>query len=407
MMRFGRFLLAGIYAVAMAARAAAPYTPVSDGEVLERIETPRLPGAASLRELRDRWLAQPLSVPTVLAYARAALELSRREEDPRYLGYAEAALTPWWKQAHAAPEIMLLRASLRLARMEYADALTDLQILIDSSAPEAHVARMTRAGVRLIQGDPIAALADCKAAKAYVSELVAVVCVAAANGLGGAAASGYFELDAALAAAAGAPLATQLWARVVAAELAQRLGKWAEARRHFEDATRRMTAANTTDPGLLASYADFLLDQGQFGKVQTLLAPYTRQDTLLLRLALAQHAAGIAGDATAKAAAHKHVQLLSLRFQEMRQRGDRSHLREQALFELSLRTNPTGALQIMRESWALQREPLDARLYLRAAAAAKQPAAAIPVLEWLRSCGLQDARLQTDLAAVQQQSPVP
>jgi hypothetical protein len=187
----------------------------------------------------------------------------------------------------------------------------------------------------------------------------------------------------------------------VAAELAQRLGRTAAARQHFEEGVRRMSDANTTDPGLLASYADFLLDQGEHRRVQALLAPYQRQDSLLLRLTLAERALGQAGDATAAGAADEHAQRLALRFQEMRDRGDKSHLREQALFELGIRRDAARALQLVRQSWAVLREPVDARLYLRAAIAANEPTAVLPVRDWLRASGLQDARLTPELAAAQ------
>jgi len=408
-MRLARMLAAlGCLAAAAATTATAadaPYTPASDGEILERLVVPRLAGTASLRELRAYWAAHPTLVPAAIAYARAALELNRREEDPRYLGYAEAALRPWWERPDAPPEVVLLRASLRLARMDYANALQDLQGLIDGPAPEGYAARITRAGVRLSQGDPRGALADCKAAATHVSPLVAVTCSAAARGLAGDAAGAYADLDAALATSADAPLASELWARGVAADLALRLGRTAEARRHFELALQRMNAADATDPGLLASYADFLLDQGESKRVSALLAPYARQDTLLLRHALAERAVGLTGEPLAAAAAEEHARRLALRFQEMRQRGDRSHLREQALFELGLRGDPVTALQLIEQSWAWQREPVDARIHLRAALAAGRPAAASPVLEWLRDTGLQDARLDPELAALRRQAP--
>jgi hypothetical protein len=193
----------------------------------------------------------------------------------------------------------------------------------------------------------------------------------------------------------------------VAAELAQRLGRTQAARQHFEEAARRMTAANTTDPGLLASYADFLLDQGEPRQTQVLLGPYERQDSLLLRLTLADRALALAGDAAAASAADEHARRLALRFQEMRERGDRSHLREQALFELGIRHDAARALQLIRQSWAFLREPVDARLYLRAAIAAKEPAAARPVQDWLRKSGLQDARLMPELAAAQKLATSP
>jgi hypothetical protein len=384
---------------ATAAAADLPYTPSADSVVLARLVVPRLPGTASLRELRDTWIAKPTFLPAALAYARAALELNRREEDPRYLGYAEAALAQWSERPQVPPEVLLLRASLRLARVDYDGAEKDLRTLIESAAPEGHAARISRASLYVSKGDPANALVDCEAATAYVSPLVASTCIAAARGLSGHAASALADLEVALSADPGATVATLLSAHGVAAELAQRLGRMPIASRHYEEAVRRMTDAHTTDPGLLASYADFMLDQREYRRAQELLAPYQRQDSLLLRLTLAERALGLAGDAEAARAADEHAQLLALRFQEMRERGDRSHLREQAIFELGLRGDTDRALKLVGQSWAFQREPVDARLYLRAAVAAKQPDSAAPVQEWLRTTGLEDARLAPELAA--------
>ena len=406
-MRSCLVLPAALLFAATAATADVPYTPNDDSAVLERLAVARLPGTASLRELRDAWTAQPDYLPAALAYARTALELNRREEDPRYLGYAEAALARWWQRPQPPPEVMLLRASLRLARVDYDGAERDLRALIESAAPEGHAARITRASLYVSKGEPAVALADCEAATAYVSPLVASTCVAAARGLAGDAAGALADLEQALIASPGAPVATLLWAHGVAAELAQRLGRTQAARQHFEEAVRRMTAANTTDPGLLASYADFLLDQGEPRRVQILLGPYERQDSLLLRLTLAERALALAGDAAAASAADEHARRLALRFQEMRERGDKSHLREQALFELGIRRDAARALQLIRQSWALLREPVDARLYLRAATAAKEPTAALPVQDWLRKSGLQDARLTPELAAAQKLATSP
>ena len=303
-----RIAACGLLVCATAAVAQAPYRPDNDSVVLEKLQVPRLAGAASLQELRAHWASRPASVPAALAYARGALELHRREEDPRYLGYAQIALGPWWDLPLAPPEIMLLRASLRLVRMEHAQADQDLQALIDSPAPEGHAARITRAGLRLSQGNPVAALADCKAAVSHMSALVAATCVAAANGLGSSAPGALADLEMALQGSADAPLASELWARAVAAELAQRLGQTDQARRHFEAGARRMTAADSTDPGLLAAYADFLLEQREGRSVQTLLTPFQRQDSLLLRLALAERMLGAAGDASAAGTATAQCQ---------------------------------------------------------------------------------------------------
>ncbi|HQX58636.1 MAG TPA: hypothetical protein PLT77_05870 [Burkholderiaceae bacterium] len=401
----GWLLAAGLSAIAALASAGAPYTPRDDQQIVETLRQPRLPGMASLRELRARWLTQPTLVPAALAYARAALELSRREEDPRYLGYAQAALAHWWDRAKAPPEVVLLRASLRLARMEYPAAELDLQSLIASDVPEGAAARVTRAGLRLSQGDPVAAGTDCAAAAPHVGPLTAATCLAAVRGLRGDPHGGLAALDAALPDSANAAWGTELWARGVAAELALRIGNPAQARQQFDAGVRRMHAAGSTDPALLAAFADFLLEQGQTATVRALLADYPRHDSLLLRLTLAEQADGRAGDTSAAASAIERTRQLALRFSEMRQRADRSHLRDEALFELEVRGDPAAALSRMTESWTFLRDPVDARLLLRAARAAAQPGAATVVTAWIGSTGVRDRRLDAERAAWQPPLP--
>ena len=70
------------------------------------------------------------------------------------------------------------------------------------------------------------------------------------------------------------------------------------------------------------------------------------------------------------------------------------HLREEARFTLELLDRPTAALELARRNWATQREPADARILLEAAAAAAEPAAARPVLDWLDRSGLEDVRIE-------------
>jgi len=125
----------------------------------------------------------------------------------------------------------------------------------------------------------------------------------------------------------------------------------------------------------------------------------------LLRLAMAMNGARRAGDRAGAASVDEYVARLAQRFREMRERNDGTHLREQALFELELRDNPAGALELMKQSWVKLREPIDARIYLRAARAAQQPDAARPVLEWLQQTKLDDVRLASALVALNEPPP--
>ena len=77
--------------------AASPHTPASDEEVLEHLPTGSSdPRARELAQLRRRLGASPNDMPLAVEVARRNIEESRARSDPRYLGYAQAALGPWW-----------------------------------------------------------------------------------------------------------------------------------------------------------------------------------------------------------------------------------------------------------------------------------------------------------------------
>ena len=121
------FTLGFVLFFGLGAAQAAPYTPKSDHEVLER-----LPFKAStaegreLRQLRRAFSEQPQDPVRALALARRYFELASAEGDPRYVGYAEAAIRPWSTAAEPPLEILVMRAALRQYRHEFDAALADL-----------------------------------------------------------------------------------------------------------------------------------------------------------------------------------------------------------------------------------------------------------------------------------------
>ena len=86
-----------------------------------------------------------------------------------------------------------------------------------------------------------------------------------------------------------------------------------------------------------------------------------------------------------------HVQALADRFAAASLRGERLHMGEEARFLLDLKGDARGALAVALENWKDQREPRDALVVLEAAAAARDSAAAAPVLKWLH-----DSRFESD-----------
>ncbi|MBK8534397.1 MAG: hypothetical protein IPL59_04265 [Candidatus Competibacteraceae bacterium] len=78
---------------------ATPLTPTDPNQVLERLPLAATdPVVRELQGLRRQLVAQPDDLDLALQVARRNIEIGRSEADPRYYGYAQAALAPWWEQ---------------------------------------------------------------------------------------------------------------------------------------------------------------------------------------------------------------------------------------------------------------------------------------------------------------------
>jgi tetratricopeptide (TPR) repeat protein len=278
--------------------------------------------------------------------------------------------------------VLVLRATLEQRRHDFDAALADLERVL-ARQPRHPQALLTKATILEVQGRPAEALESCAELAGGVEILVEAACVASAHGLAGRGREGYRLLQDELSRSPDAEPVLQVWVQTILGELAEQLGDSAEAEEHFRGAL----SIERRDPYLLGAYADFLLDQDRPDEVVELLEDERRIDPLLLRLALAERRLGAA-------ALGENLALLQDRFDAARRRGDSVHLREEARFTLHLLDRPGEALELARRNWATQREPADARILLEAAAAANEPAAAQPVLDWLDRTGLEHVGIQ-------------
>ena len=361
---------------------AEPFVPDSDALVLERMPAA---GDDLTRQLRDRRAAlarNPDDLELALSLAAGYVRLGRREADPRYDGYAQAALAPWWNLAAPPIPVLLLRATLAQRRHDFAGALADLERVL-AQAPRHPQAWLAKATILGVQGEPARALASCARLAGTVEPLVEAACAAGAYGSGGRARAGYRLLQEALSRGPGVAPEIRVWALTILAELAAQWADAAAAERHF----RAALALGLRDPYLLGAYADFLLDEDRPAEALELLAGETRIDPLLLRLSLAEQRLGAQG-------LEEHVAMLQARFDAARRRGDSVHLREEARFTLELLERPARAVDLARANWTSQRELADARILLEAALAAGDPAAGRPVLDWLEWTGLDHVRIR-------------
>jgi len=366
-----------------AAVQAAPYLPKDDATVLERLPVrPGDPVARDLRQLRAELARDPQNLGTALRLAERYYELAGAEGDPRYIGYAQAGLRPWWELRDPPLEARVMRAILKQSIHDFSAAMQDLEAAIRED-PKNALAWSWRGAIHMVQADYAAARADCEALKPIESELGAVSCMAFLDGTTGKAAAAHRALSAALGRSGDISLEMRLWVLTRLAEMSLRQGDVKQAEEHF----RAALALDVRDQFLLAAYADFLLDQGRPAEVVALLRDWVRSDILLLRLALAEKALGAP-------AAKEHIQALEARFDAAALRGDKLHLQEEARFNLYLLGEKEKALALAQENWKSQREPRDARILLEAALAMNDPGAGKDALEWLERSGHEDPGLR-------------
>jgi tetratricopeptide (TPR) repeat protein len=361
---------------------AEPYVPDNDDALLERLPAASDPWVRALAAARARLAEEPANLNRALSLASAYVALGQSEGDPRYEGYAQAALAPWWDLVEPPVPVLILRATLEQRRHRFDAALADLEQVL-ARQPRHPQALLTKATILGVQGKPAQALESCADLAGGVEALVEAACTASAHGLAGRAREGYRLLQDGRRRSPGAEPILQVWAQTILGELAEQLGYVAAAEKHFRDAL----SLAPRDPYLLGAYADFLLDQDRPGEALELLEDEARIDPLLLRLALAEQRLGATG-------LDEHLTLLRARFDAARRRGDSVHLREEARFTLHLLDRPDEALELARRNWATQREPADVRILLEAALAAGQPAAAQPVLDWLDRTGLEHVGIE-------------
>ena len=361
---------------------AKPYLPTDDGAVLERLPEKTDPSLRDVKRLRATLDRNPGDLTLAARLARRAIEAGRETGDPRFFGQAQAALAPWWKQPDPPAQALLLRATLKQSTHDFPGALADLDRLIAAN-PRDGQALLTRATVLTVQGRYAEARANCVRIARQTVPLVTIACDAAPASVSGEAVSAYRALTGALAApAADASLAE--WAQTLAGEIAQRRGDAAAAEAHF----RAALALDSRDPYLLGAYADFLLDRNRPAEVVLLLKDYTRNDNLLLRLALAEKRLP-----EMRSSFDALRSDLEDRFAAARRRGDTLHRREEARYALEIAGNSERALALARENWKVQRESADLRILVSAAKAAGDAAALQEAGDWVRAHRLEDAAI--------------
>lgn len=359
---------------------AIPYIPISPTQVLEKLPANSSTSSKEFKNLRALLNTNPNNIENAARLAKLYIERSRIEGDPRYLGYAQAALAPWWKLSEPPIDILVLRATLLQSTHHFDLSLADLDKVLKLD-PRNSQAWITRATILQVQGKYAEAYASCEQLYKLAPALITLTCATNVHDLNGQAEKSYQKLKAGYAESGETNPSIQVWVLTLLAEMATRLDDVTAAEKYYQHAIK----LEEPDSYLLGAYSDFLLDQKRPLEVIQILKNKTRIDALLLRYAEALSAIN-------SPEANMHIDALRQRFAAAMLRGDTVHQREQSRFELRLMKNPIRALEIAKLNWLIQKEPADTRVYIEAAVADKDNKSILTLTQWL------DANHQEDIA---------
>jgi tetratricopeptide (TPR) repeat protein len=368
------------------------YTPPTDDEILERL--PAGLKAGELRRQRRELAEDPANLKDSVELARSYLGSARSEGDPRFVGFAQAVLGPWWDDVSPPVPVLLLRARVRRGSWEFDRSLADLEAAL-SREPGLREAAVDRLEVLLSRGDVRAARAAWETLAGQEPDpLVRATLTLRIRRFGNNVLPAYTNLlreasAAIVVNAQEAGAASRLHdAWFLLADVAWQLGQRQEAENHFKAAA----ATGGRDVSRVAAHADFLLDRNQPDAAAAMLGAEAMPDILAVRWC---EAVGRLKTRDADLASNRAAwtNRLSQRFLARRARGDASVLADELRFHLGVTQDSGRALAAARELWSVRREIDDARRVLEAAGRAGDRGCAQPVLDWIQRHELRDRRL--------------
>lgn len=374
-------LLIACWSLTHVANSAEPYIPSSDAEILETL--PKSLISDELTTLRRQLSASPTDIRLAVAVAERYLSMGNMEGDPRFYGYARAALKPWWSEQSPPAAILKLRAKLHEKEHLYDTALADLRKLLEQQ-PQDPQAWIEVANILRVQGKYDEAWQACDALSKFGGDVPTALCRIPLQAVTGQAAAAKESLKRILPLAKSKFPSTVQWLLTMQTKIAYALGDIDQAERYFKDGL----ANNPQDQYLLRDYADFLLDQNRNDEAFELLREHIKDNGILLRAAIAAKRVG------ENQLAKNWTSQLATRFEEIRLRGGIPHGRFEARYELELHDDPQRALVVALDNWQKQKETRDTRNVLEAAIASGDTQAAKPVVAFLAEHGTEDVILQ-------------
>jgi hypothetical protein len=314
---------------------------------------------------RQRELAED-SRNTFLAISvgSSALEIFQATGNERYVGMARDALEPWWSLDSPPAEIWLLRSRILQNRHHFTEAARDLASY-SKSHPGSNEASLLEADAWRRAGELKYARQACVRVALSGEHLLARYCAAELLLTAG---QHQPALDSLTAASdrqqqlSGLSDSLQHWAEAIEADILIANDRHADAMQVWQEIG---ITKNLSVPEKL-TYADLLLQQGQFHKVLEMMQDLPVSSAVLLRRAFAMKALG-----------HQEYSRTQDTLQQLLQQPVSHaeagvHLREQALSALWLENDSARATALAMENWHQQKGWEDAELVLAAGRAVQE-----------------------------------
>jgi Tfp pilus assembly protein PilF len=298
-------------------------------------------------------------------------------------------ITPFMATPAPPIPVLLVHATIQQSRHLFQASREELAAILKRD-PGSAQGWLTLATVAMVQGDHALANTACVHLANVSSDFMGIICTASLRALSGQARQAYTLLSLEEDPGPKAPPEIRAWIEGLMADTAARFGDATSADAHFRSALQFTPGDNF----LLADYGEFLLDQGRPQAALDLLGSDRQSDTSMLVSVAAEAALGLPQLKADEAN-------MDARFLSMEQRGDHVFLREQSGYLLHVKHDPQGALALAEQNWKVQRAPKDVRVYLEAALAAHQPAAAKPVLDFIARTHLRDVTIDPLVAQLQ------
>lgn len=373
-------VLAALATSAVESGAAERFRPASPDYVVLRVPARAQNDPIVVLEQRHQLAPEDQRIASELA--ALYVERARVQREPRYFGRAEMLIQHWVGREDALVGTLRVQADILQNRHDFAGALRLLDSAI-TREPGDMGARLMRASVQAVQGRAGESRADCAAVLAGGQSVAGTICLAQMLGSTGRLSQAEMLLKGAMTRGDALPAQLRGWALWLQADLADRRGDSPAAEGLLREALR----VEPFNEGIRVALVDLLMARGALQEASGLVELRAPSIGVLVRRARIQKVLGATAGLEATRAGIDDALSLA------RRRGERPHLREEALLALEVDGDAPRALPLAQANFESQRETVDARVLAKAAQACGDVSSLDRVARWMAETGFEDARL--------------